>query len=128
MSTDKKKKKEKKKILIVDDESTIRWVLKSALESDDLAVFEAQYGQEGLAMVKELEPDLVIMDYRMPDINGWDVAKEVLKILPGTTIIGHTGYANKENIDKGLQSGCIEILDKPVDLDTWEKTINKYLF
>ncbi|MDD5456444.1 MAG: response regulator [Candidatus Margulisbacteria bacterium] len=117
----------KKTILIVDDESTIRWILKVALEVKDFSIVEASSGEEGIAISKQIKPDLVIMDYKMPDMNGWQATAEIKKIHPEAIVIGHTGYASEQNIQEGFNSGCNEILRKPVDLEEWEKTISKYL-
>ena len=117
----------KKTILIVDDESTIRWILKVTLEVKDFTVLEASSGEEGISMAKQVEPNLVIMDYKMPDMNGWKATAEIKRMYPNVVVIGHTGYANEQNIQEGYDAGCSEILHKPVDLDEWEKTISKYL-
>ena len=116
-----------KTILIVDDEATLRWVLKAALESEKYKIVEAASGKEGIEMAKSTNPDLIIMDYKMPDINGWQATKAILKESPNLPIIGHTGYANDKNIEDGFEAGCVEILHKPVDLDEWETTISKYI-
>ncbi len=117
----------KKIILIVDDESTIRWILKVTLEVKDFTVLEAASGEEAIRVAKQTQPHLVIMDYKMPDMSGWKTTAEIKKISPNTIVIGHTGYANEQNVQEGFDSGCSEILHKPVDLDEWERTIAKYL-
>jgi CheY-like chemotaxis protein len=117
----------KRKILIVDDEQTIRWILKMALEVNNIKIFEATTGREGVEAAKDLAPDLIIMDYKMPDMNGWEATKKIREFMPDTPIIGHTGYANDKNVEDGFQCGCTEILKKPVDLSEWENTIKAYL-
>ena len=117
----------KKTVLIVDDESTIRWILKVALEVKELTILEASSGEEGVQMCKEIRPDLIIMDYKMPDMNGWQATTEIKKLYPDMVVIGHTGFANDKDIEEGYRCGCTTILHKPVDLDEWESVINKYL-
>lgn len=117
----------KKTILIVDDESTIRWILRVTLEGRNFNVLEAASGQEGINIAEQIKPDLIIMDYKMPDINGWTVTSKIKLIHPDVIVIGHTGYANEQNIQEGFQAGCTAILHKPVDLDEWERTVAKYL-
>ena len=116
-----------KTILIVDDESTIRWILRVTLEGRDFNVLEAASGEEGVSMATQVKPDLVIMDYKMPDMNGWTATSKIKLLYPDIIVIGHTGYANDQNVQDGLSSGCTAILHKPVDLDEWEQTIAKYL-
>jgi len=116
-----------KTILIIDDESTIRWILKVSLEDKDLNIVEASSGEEGIEMAKQISPDLIIMDYKMPDMNGWQATAQIKKFLPNVIVIGHTGYASEKNLQEGLDLGCSQILQKPVDLDEWDLTISKYL-
>ncbi len=118
---------ESRTILIVDDEQTIRWILKMALEVKHFKIIEASTGREGVEMARENRPDMIIMDYKMPDLNGWEAAKKIREFLPDVPIIGHTGYANDQNVEDGFKAGCNEILKKPVDLDEWENTLNSYL-
>ena len=116
-----------KTILIVDDESTIRWILKVALEEKNFKIIEASSGQEGIDIASQITPDLIIMDYKMPDMNGWQATAEIKKTHPNVIVIGHTGYANEKNVQEGFDAGCNEILHKPVDLEEWDVTIGKYL-
>ncbi|OGI10728.1 MAG: hypothetical protein A2Y40_10885 [Candidatus Margulisbacteria bacterium GWF2_35_9] len=116
-----------KTILIIDDESTIRWILKVSLEGKELTIVEASSGEEGIEMARQISPDLIIMDYKMPDMNGWSATAKIKKFLPNVIVIGHTGYASAQNLQEGIDLGCTEILQKPVDLDEWDRTISKYL-
>ncbi len=116
-----------KTLLIIDDESSIRWIIKVAFEQEDIRIIEASSGEEGVATALQLSPNLIIMDFKLPGINGWEATREIKKQLPNVTIIGHTGYANDENKKQGFEAGCSEILNKPVDLEEWEEVISKYL-
>lgn len=116
-----------KTILIVDDEPTIRWILRVTLEGRDFNVLEASSGEEGVSVAKQVKPDLIIMDYKMPDMNGWTATEKIKLLYPDIIVIGHTGYANDQNVAEGMKAGCTTILHKPVDLDEWEQTISKYL-
>lgn len=116
-----------KTLLIIDDESSIRWIIKVAFEQEDIRIIEASSGEEGVLTALQILPDLIIMDYKLPGINGWEATKKIKSNLPNTIIVGHTGYANNENRKQGFESGCTEILNKPVDLEEWEEVISKYL-
>ena len=116
-----------KKVLIVDDESTIRWFLKAIFVDQSFEIIEATTGEEGIAQAKAIPPDIIIMDYKMPDMNGWKAAREIRLFAPKIPIIGHTGYASKENLQKGLDSGIKEILMKPVDLEVWGEIISRHV-
>lgn len=116
-----------KTLLIVDDESSIRWIIKVAFEQENIQIFEASNGEEGVQTALQLSPDLIIMDFKLPGINGWQATKQIKEKQPNTIIIGHTGYVNEESKKLGFESGCTEILNKPVDLEEWETVISKYL-
>jgi two-component system, OmpR family, alkaline phosphatase synthesis response regulator PhoP len=116
-----------KSLLIVDDESSIRWIIKVAFENDNVKIFEASTGEEGVDIALQISPDLIIMDYKLPGINGWETAKRIKKELPNSIIIGHTAYAGEEDKKNAISAGCKEVLEKPVDLDKWENVITSYL-
>lgn len=116
-----------KTLLIIDDESSIRWIIKVAFEQEDIRIIEASSGEEGVATALQISPDIIIMDYKLPGITGWEATKRIISNLPDTIVIGHTGYANAQNRKQGFEAGCTEILNKPVDLEEWEEVISKYL-
>ena len=119
-----------KTILIVDDDNALADVLGIMFGIiGDVAVQRACNGQEGVEKAGQLIPDLIVMDYKMPGMNGWEAAR-LIKINPTTNkipIIGYTAWASKEDIQKGISYGINEIITKPVDLDVWESKFNTYL-
>jgi DNA-binding NarL/FixJ family response regulator len=85
-----------KTILVADDEPVIRKTLCEMfeVEEDYDICAEAVNGEEAIALAKEHRPDLVILDLSMPVMNGYDAAREIKRILPGTRIILFTLYAD----------------------------------
>jgi two-component system chemotaxis response regulator CheY len=75
----------KKRVLIVDDQLSIRFVLRSLVETDQLTVYgEAASGAEAIEKAKELGPDLILLDFSMPGMNGGETAKIIKKVdAPG---------------------------------------------
>ncbi|MDD5455975.1 MAG: response regulator [Candidatus Margulisbacteria bacterium] len=120
----------KRTVLIVDDDNTLVDVLSLTLTIlRDINVEKASSGIEGIQKAEAIIPDLIIMDYKMPGMNGWDAAAQ-LKNNPKTShipIIGYTAWAGKEDIQRGIRLGLNEIITKPVDLDIWEVKLNHYL-
>ncbi|HAR61921.1 MAG: response regulator [Candidatus Margulisiibacteriota bacterium] len=118
-----------KKILIADDNTSIRKSLEFILKRSNYAIIEAVNGQEALEKTKSDLPDLIIMDFKMPILNGWEAAKLIKSIdsLKGIPIIGYTGYASKEHIMEGMNAGCNEIIKKPIDLESMKKKVAAYL-
>ncbi len=119
-----------KKILIVDDDSALSEILAMTFSlMGGIDVQRAFSGEEGILKAAEYMPDLIIMDYRMPGMNGWDAAK-VIKDNGKTQnipIIGYTAWAGKDDILRGIGFGINEIVTKPLDIEVWEEKVNKYL-
>ncbi len=66
-----------KKIMIVDDEETLRTVVKKILERGGYDIIEAVDGMDCLEKLKEVKPDLILLDVMMPEMNGWEVCKKI---------------------------------------------------
>ena len=75
------------KIMIVDDEEKIRHIVRKILESDGHEVVEAESGKDCVEMVKDKKPDLILMDVMMPEMDGWEAAKEIKKDSANKDII-----------------------------------------
>lgn len=104
---------ERKRILIADDESLIRMDLQEMLRNlGYLVVGEAGDGITALKLARELKPDLVIMDIRMPGMDGIDAAKTLTeeKIAP---VVLLTAYSQKELVDRAKEAGVVGYLVKP---------------
>jgi two-component system response regulator (stage 0 sporulation protein F) len=103
---------DRKKILIVDDQYGIRALLTLALEKYD--VKEAVNGQQALELAKTWQPDLMIIDMKMPILNGIDTIKSLKQVKLKCKIIVMTAYDNNYQFDKTYISGFIS---KPFDID-----------
>lgn len=101
-----------KRVVIADDESIIRLDLKEILEGDGyLIVGEAARGDDALAMIRELEPDLALLDVKMPGIDGIEVARE----LKGskTLVVLLTAFSQRSLIESARDAGVVAYLVKP---------------
>ena len=104
-------------ILLVDDESAIRTICRVNLESDGLNVVEAVDGREALEAVREQQPELVLLDVMMPDVDGWEVAAELGK-APATRdvpIVFLSARAAREDKARARQLGAVGYIVKPFD-------------
>ena len=111
-----------KKILIVDDEPHIRTLLEQTLEEledQDVEIFTACNGKEGLEAIQAENPDLVFLDVMMPEMNGYEVCRQVKtdEALKDTYIIMLTAKGQEFDKEKGLQMGTNEYITKPFDPD-----------
>lgn len=106
------------KILIVDDEEHIRELLKYNLEKENYEIFCAENGKEALVIAKEKRPTLILLDVMLPQMDGYDVCKEIRKdnSISTTPIIMIT--AKGEELDKvlGLELGADDYITKPFSI------------
>ncbi len=102
------------KILIVDDHALIRRGLKSLLMSCNpmWEVYEAINGIQAVIYAPKLQPDIVLMDYSMPKLNGHKAASQLIKDIPGIKIIMISGFISSANIRALLNSGIMGIVSK----------------
>ena len=112
---------EQKSILIIEDSTTQFLHLRLLLEEHGLQVAWAETGLKGVDMAQELQPDLIILDLRLPDIDGLQVAKQLrLKSKPAIAsipIILMTRYDDTELIQQALQMGINEYIPKDTFAD-----------
>jgi DNA-binding NarL/FixJ family response regulator len=104
------------RILVVDDHPIVRSGITSVLASqpDFDVVGEAGNGQEAVAAASRLEPDLVLMDLRMPVRNGVDASAAILAVRPSTRIVVLTTYASDGEVLRAIEAGAVGYLLKDV--------------
>ncbi|MFP4029815.1 MAG: response regulator transcription factor [Candidatus Brocadiia bacterium] len=107
-----------KKILVVDDESHIRQLVKDNLEEENYEVFTANDGLAAMSMIDENDPDLIILDVMMPDMDGWEVCKAVRDRDEKTKIIMLTARSTSRDrmIGKRILKAD-KYLTKPFDIE-----------
>jgi PAS domain S-box-containing protein len=104
------------RILVVDDDDDVRAFLAESLEGLGCTVVSAASGAEGLEALREWRPDLALIDYAMPGMNGAEAARASREIHPGLPIVFVTGYAESEQIESALGDGDVPVLRKPFTL------------
>lgn len=116
-----------KKILIVDDESGIVEEVKSFFEEEGFAVFTADTGKEGIDMLGKVQPDIVMIDMKLPDMSGLNVLKAAKAMSPNTKIIVNTGYVDQNVIDEAERLGRDAFLQKPFNLERLYEEIQRLI-
>ena len=128
IKTDIPVKRIKAKILIAEDDWISFEYMKLILSKFDIEVIYAENGKQAVDFVKNMpDIDLVLMDIRMPVMNGIEATKLIKKIRPDLPIIAQTAYAFSEERSKILEVGCDEYLSKPMQSSKLNILINKYL-
>ncbi len=125
--TPKKQKDDSVRILYVEDTEVIRDTISSLLEANGYTVSLAKNGQEGIAMVKKWNPHVVLMDLRMPGMDGYQ-AIEALKTNMYTKhipVIVISAWSGKSERTKAKLAGADEFFAKPPDLSKLIKSIQR---
>jgi DNA-binding NarL/FixJ family response regulator len=107
------------RVLLVDDESLVRRILKQILSAyQDLElVGEAANGEEAISAVERLQPDVVVMDIRMPAFDGIAAVRAIREKYPRVKIIGLSEYAQSYNIDAMERAGALGVYLKSMALE-----------
>jgi len=114
-----------KSILIIDDDPLIRKTLSSHLSKKEFEVFLAEDGAQGIKLYEENKPDLVILDIRLPDMDGLQALKELKDQDKGACIIIMTAYDDMKTTVEAIKSGAFEYMVKPLDYIELDLAINK---
>jgi two-component system, NtrC family, response regulator AtoC len=117
----------KHKILVIDDEHLIRWSLEQSLRKQGNEVQTAASGEEGLRMVREDSPDLVLLDVQLPGIDGIEVLKKIKEFDEEIIVIMLTALGVLETAVKAMRLGAYDYINKPFNLDELAIVIRKAL-
>ncbi len=115
------------RILVVDDEYLIRWTLQQNLAKEGYEVILAESGEEALVKVEEEAPDIVLLDIKMPGMDGYEVLEKALKIDQGLIPIMITAYDDVERVVRAMRSGAFDYITKPFDFNNVYLSIEKAL-
>lgn len=108
---------DKFRVLVVDDEDDFRNTLIKRLETRKVPVVGAAGGNEALALLKDEDFDVVVLDVKMPDKDGIETLLDMKKLKPQTEIILLTGHASVEAGIQGMRLGAFDYIIKPTPLD-----------
>ena len=102
------------RIMVVDDDQSVRIFLTKALEEYGYKVAAADGGRSALKLVVEFKPDLVLLDVRMPEMNGVEVLKNLTETHPGLPVIMLTGMSDTKLLEQTFDIGAVDFITKPV--------------
>ncbi len=118
------------RILVIDDDSSVRQIVKTALELDKHEVVEAENGNEGLRRWREDRPDLVITDIMMPEKDGYETLFELLTMEPNVKVIAMTGGGWRDTLDRLWDAqlhGASRTIPKPFSLTEMRRIVAEVL-
>jgi len=113
------------RVLLVDDEREFVQTLSERLLLRDMGSAVAYDGESALEMLREDEPDVMILDLKMPGIDGMEVLKRVKATQPEIEVIILTGHGNETDRETCMRLGAFAYLQKPVDIDVLSETMKK---
>ncbi len=105
------------KVLLVDDEMELLQALSERLELRGFEVAVAHCGEKALAILEGSEPDLMVLDLRMPGIDGLGVLRSTRQICPKIQVIILTGHGTEKDRETAMRLGAFDYLQKPVDIE-----------
>ena len=114
-------------LLIVEDEKSQRELLEGFLLRQGFSVFSVDGGGKALAEVRRVNFDLVLLDYKMPGMDGLQTLREMKKISPELAVVMMTAYGTIETAVQAMKEGAADYLTKPIDLDELLLLIEKVL-
>jgi len=105
----------KELILVIDDDADICEIVRVNLEGFGYAVITGNDGEHGLELARKSQPDLIILDVLMPNMDGWQVLREIEKDhqLAGIPVVMLTCRSEEQDVLRGLSHGAIEYVTKP---------------
>ena len=120
------------KLLLVEDNPDNRLLIKAYLKKQPFTIDEAENGEQAIALFKENDYDLVLMDVQMPVMDGHEATRvirsfEAAAATPATPIIALTAHAIKEEHDKSIAAGCTAHLTKPIKKQTLIEAVTGFL-
>lgn len=108
----------KKTILVIDDQSDMGWIMSRIFHERGHKVIVSRSGKEGLKKFMDRKDfDLVFLDIKLPDLNGFEVLEQIKKTSPGTKVIIITAFGSPEARQQALVRGASAFLDKPIQID-----------
>ncbi|MGG3310924.1 response regulator [Paenibacillus sp. FSL W8-0187] len=120
-------KESKHKVLIVDDQNGIRILLVEVFSSEGYETFQAANGKAALEIVKTHTPDLVLLDMKIPGMDGLEILKHIKQMNPDIKVIMMTAYGELDMIKEATDLGALMHFTKPFDIDEMRQAVNMQL-
>ena len=123
---DYKKETEADTILIAEDMDS-NFELLNAILSSTYNLIRARDGIEAVSLFNDKKPDLILMDIKMPNMDGLDATRIIRELSPNIPIIALSAYAYKQDTEEALAAGCNDFLAKPLSVAKLKQILNKWL-
>ena len=113
------------RILYIEDNPENRLLVRRVLEAEGYTVFEAVDGPSGLESAGEMDPDLILLDISLPEMDGYTLAERFQDMpeLEGVPVLAVTANVMKGDRERTLAAGCSDYIAKPIDIDRLPRQI-----
>ncbi len=120
---------ERSRVLVVDDDSTMRLLMTETLVEDGYVIAEVDNGPAAIDAITSFDPDMVLLDVKMPGMSGFDVCSEIRRLTGDTdiSVVMVTGLDDPESIEKAFKLGATAFITKPINWDTFPYRIQYLL-
>lgn len=115
------------KLLIIDDDEALRETLKLYLKNDGYDIYVADGGKSGLILLEEIDPDIVLCDIKMPDMNGLEVLDKIKEFNSSIQVIMITAFNDVSSTISAMQKMAFDYVTKPLDIPSLKIKLKKAL-
>ncbi|HBV86700.1 MAG TPA: two-component system response regulator [Desulfosporosinus sp.] len=115
------------KILVVDDQLGVRRLLFETFREDQYEVEMAANGEEAVVLLESFKPDLIMMDMKMPGMNGIETLRQIRALDSQVGVIMMTAYGDAQNMEQAKELGILHYMGKPFDLFELRERVRKLL-
>ncbi|MGZ9586757.1 response regulator [Paenibacillus marinisediminis] len=116
-----------KKVLIVDDQNGIRVLLMEVFGSEGYITYQAPNGKVALDIVRNETPDIVLLDMKIPGMDGLEILKQIKLMEPDMNVVMMTAYGELDMIKEATELGALMHFTKPFDIDEMRIAVNAIL-
>ena len=116
-----------KKILLVDDDEWIRDSLTLYFDTEGCQMIAVETAEEGMELLKQQGYDIILLDYKLPGIDGLTFSRKIQEICPDAIKILITAYKNKKVVSEAMNAGIQDLIDKPFTIKTIENSMSRLI-
>ena len=118
-----------KTILVIEDNELNMKLVRSLLMIGDYKILEAPDAETGMQLMRECQPDLVLMDVQLPGMNGLRATRMIKKdpAIKNIPVVALTSYAMQGDEEKAAEAGCTGYITKPIDIKAFPEMINQFI-
>ncbi len=113
------------RILVIEDDSLVSRTIATHLKKKGFELKQAETGEEGLKLFKEFQPDLTLLDVKLPDVNGLEVLRQIRQTGKNAAVVVMTAFDDMKTTVEAIKAGAFEYLVKPLDYLELDLTIDK---